>query len=54
LSFLKRPALELKEWITTDSQNLDTKVELTEFAKAEDLDANLFVPPQVYLQKLQQ
>jgi outer membrane lipoprotein-sorting protein len=54
LLFATKPALELKEWITTDSQNLDTKVELVEFAKAEDLDEKIFVPPPVALQKLQQ
>jgi outer membrane lipoprotein-sorting protein len=54
LLFQKKPGLELKEWITTDRQGLDTKVELTEFAKADDLDPNLFVPSQLFLQKLQQ
>jgi outer membrane lipoprotein-sorting protein len=52
LQFQKKPALELKEWVTTDSQGLDTKVELVEFAKAEKLDDKLFVPPQVFLDKL--
>jgi outer membrane lipoprotein-sorting protein len=53
--FLQRKnALELREWITTDSQGLDTKIELVELQKADDLDANLFVPPPVALQKLQQ
>jgi outer membrane lipoprotein-sorting protein len=50
----KKPAMELKEWITTDSQGLDTRVELTEFGKAENLDPGLFVPPPIALQKLQQ
>jgi outer membrane lipoprotein-sorting protein len=50
----KKPAVELKEWITTDSQGLDTRVELTEFGKAENLDPGLFVPPPIALQKLQQ
>lgn len=49
----KRPSFELKEWITTDSQGLDTHVELTEFAPAENLDAQLFKPPPVTLEKLQ-
>lgn len=52
--FLKQPAVELKEWITTDSQNQDTRVELTEFVRADNLDASLFVPTAVALQKLQQ
>jgi len=44
LFLAKKPGLELKEWITTDSQGLDTKVELTEVSKADDLDPNLFKP----------
>ena len=50
----KKAPMELKEWVTTDSQGLDTRVELTEFAKADDLDPKLFVPPPIMLQKLQQ
>lgn len=50
----KKPNLELKEWITTDSQGLDTRVELPEFAKVEGLDPKLFVPPPIALQRLQQ
>jgi outer membrane lipoprotein-sorting protein len=49
----KSPAVELKEWITTDSQGLDTRVELQDFAKAENLDPKLFVPSAVALQKVQ-
>ena len=52
--FLKQPALELKEWITTDTQNQDTKVELTEFVRAEKLDDALFVPESITLKRLQQ
>jgi outer membrane lipoprotein-sorting protein len=52
--FLKQPAVELKEWITTDSQNQDTKVELTEFVRADKLDDALFVPSSPTLQKLEQ
>lgn len=54
LFLLKKPALELREWITTDAQGLDTRLELTEFAKAENLDPKLFIPPPIALQKLQQ
>ena len=50
----KRPAVELKEWITSDSQGLDTHVELIDFVRADDLDPKLFVPPPVALQKLHQ
>jgi outer membrane lipoprotein-sorting protein len=49
----KAPAVELKEWVTTDSQGLETRVELSEFARAENLDPRLFVPSSVALQKVQ-
>lgn len=52
--FLKKPTVELKEWITTDAQGLDTRVELQDFGKADNLDPQLFVPSSVMLQKLQQ
>jgi outer membrane lipoprotein-sorting protein len=52
--FLKQPAVELKEWVTTDSQDQETKVELTELVRAESLDPSLFVPTSIALQKLQQ
>jgi len=54
LLFQKTPALEFKEWVTIDAQGLETKVELVGFAKAENLDAKLFVPSQVALDKLRQ
>lgn len=37
-----KPALELKEWVTSDAQGLDTRVEVSELVKADDLDVNLF------------
>jgi outer membrane lipoprotein-sorting protein len=54
LFLARNPATELKEWITTDSQGASTRVELTEFVPAENLDPGLFVPPPVALQKLRQ
>ena len=54
LLFLKTPAIELKEWVTIDSQGLETKIELSDFTKAENLDEKLFVPPQIALEKLKQ
>ncbi|MBX9591357.1 MAG: outer membrane lipoprotein carrier protein LolA [Hyphomonadaceae bacterium] len=54
LFLLKKPAVELKEWITTDAQGMDTRVELQDFGKAENLDPKLFVPSSVTLQKFQQ
>lgn len=38
----KGPALELKEWVTTDSQGLDTRVEVSSLNTSEDLDVGLF------------
>ncbi len=37
-----KPEVELKEWVTTDAQGLDTKVELSQVTKGETLDAKLF------------
>jgi len=54
LFMARKPNLELKEWITTDSQGLDTRVELTEVAKADALDPALFKPTSVVFQKLNQ
>jgi outer membrane lipoprotein-sorting protein len=53
LFLAKKPNLELKEWITTDSQGLETRVELTDLSKAENLDPGLFKPPPISLQRLQ-
>jgi outer membrane lipoprotein-sorting protein len=50
----KKPTLELKEWITTDPQGLDTRVELHEMSKADDLDPNLFNPSLISSQKVLQ
>lgn len=38
----KSPQLELKEWVTTDQQGKDTRVEVNNLAKDEDLNAELF------------
>jgi len=37
-----KPAIELKEWVTTDAQGLDTRIELSELVKTDDIDGNLF------------
>lgn len=52
LVFLKAPAIELKEWVTTDSQGQDTTVDLTAFTRAEKLDPALFVPVNLALEKM--
>jgi outer membrane lipoprotein-sorting protein len=38
----KGPGLELKEWVTTDSQGTDTRVEVANLDKPAELDAELF------------
>jgi outer membrane lipoprotein-sorting protein len=42
LFMTKKPALELKEWVTTDAQGLDTRVEISDINKAEELAVDLF------------
>ncbi len=37
-----KPSLELKEWVTTDAQGQDTRIELSQLVKTEDLDGDLF------------
>jgi outer membrane lipoprotein-sorting protein len=49
-----KPTLELKEWVTTDAQNLETRVELSNHDVKEDLDVKLFEIRSVALEKLQQ
>lgn len=39
----KKPELELKEWTTLDAQNLETKVEISDLAKGEKAEADMFV-----------
>jgi outer membrane lipoprotein-sorting protein len=51
LFLAKKTELELKEWITTDAQGLDTRVELTEVSKAQDLDPAMFKPANQIFQK---
>jgi len=46
-----KPEVELKEWVTTDAQGLDTRVELSQLTKAEALDAKLFKIEAVTLNK---
>lgn len=42
LIFTTKPALELKEWVTTDAQGLDTTIEVFELNKTDQLDVGLF------------
>lgn len=54
LFFSAKPALELKEWVTTDAQNLDTRVELSGINRTEEIDASKFDIKSVALNKLKQ
>jgi outer membrane lipoprotein-sorting protein len=38
----KSPELELKEWVTTDAQGLDTRLEVSSLVKSEEIDVALF------------
>lgn len=41
--FMSRaPQLELKEWVTSDSQGKDTRVEVSNLVKSEEIDPGLF------------
>ncbi len=51
LYLAKKQGLELSEWITTDSQGLDTRVQLTEVNKADDMDPGLFKPSILIFEK---
>lgn len=43
LVLAKEPELQLKEWITTDAQGLDTRVEVESVQKDTEIDASEFV-----------
>lgn len=49
-----KPAVELKEWVTTDAQGQLTKVEVSELDRSEDLKAELFQIQAVGPTKMQQ
>ena len=51
LFFATKPDLELKEWVTTDAQGLDTRVEVFDLNKTEKLDAKIFEIKPVGLSK---
>jgi outer membrane lipoprotein-sorting protein len=54
LFLAKKPDLELREWITTDAQGLETRVELSDVSKASALDPALFKATSLVFQKLNQ
>lgn len=53
LFFTTKPGLELKEWVTTDAQNLETRVELTGVNRAEEVDAAVFDIKSVQIEAMQ-
>jgi outer membrane lipoprotein-sorting protein len=42
LFFTTKPDLELKEWVTSDAQGLDTRVEVSDLNKTDQLDPEMF------------
>jgi outer membrane lipoprotein-sorting protein len=48
-----KPALDLKEWISTDAQGLDTRVALFDLVKSDNLDPDLFARKTMTLRELQ-
>ncbi len=46
-----QPELQLKEWVTTDPQGVDTRVEVSQLVTGEDLDGKLFKIEPVSLNK---
>lgn len=49
----KVPELELKEWVTTDAQGLDTRLEVSSLVKSEEIDVALFKITSPQLRNLQ-
>lgn len=54
LFMTKTPALDLKEWVTVDAQGLETRVELSNLIKTDEVDAGLFKRESLTLKKLHQ
>lgn len=54
LFLTKQPALELKEWVTTDAQGLETRVELSNLDRTEEIDPALFKRENLTLKRFRQ
>ena len=50
--FAKKPALELKRWVTKDLQGLDTQIELSRIEKNDEFDPDFFKPAPIALERL--
>jgi outer membrane lipoprotein-sorting protein len=48
-----KPALELREWVTSDAQGLDTRVEVGDISRTEEVDISLFKIQPMGLNKMQ-
>lgn len=46
ITLAKKPSLQVKEWTAKDAQGFDTRVVLSDVARADDLDPALFDPAQ--------
>ena len=44
LFFVQKPAFELKEWVITDAQGVETRIEVAELDKIQPIDSKLFEP----------
>lgn len=47
----KKPQLELKEWVTTDAQGGDTRIEISDLNKTDDISLDLFKPANILQMK---
>jgi outer membrane lipoprotein-sorting protein len=54
LFLVRKPALELKEWVTTDPQGIDTRIEIADLNKTDEIAADTFTPVSPEILKLQQ
>jgi outer membrane lipoprotein-sorting protein len=50
----QKPTVELKQWVTTDAQGLETRLDITDLTRGEELDAALFKPQSTGVKRLQQ
>jgi len=50
--FAKKPALELKRWITKDLQGLETQIELSAVERNDDFEPDFFKPAPIALERL--
>jgi outer membrane lipoprotein-sorting protein len=53
LYFGKRPSLDIKEWVVIDAQGLETRVELSDLNKTDDIDPNMLTAESLLATKVQ-